>query len=101
MDRDLFNCGEDNERIRLHLLRKDLCGEILIDDGCSAFQMMSFRLEYRNASATTGDDHMVRLDQRPDRPNLHDRNRLRQEVMVMNCLPTWVVMNAGVMEFSQ
>ena len=62
MDRDLFNCREDNECIRVHLLRENLCCEILVDDSRSAFQMVAFGLEYRNTAASAGNDNMIRLN---------------------------------------
>ena len=50
VDRDLFNLGQDHQRVCTDVFCEQLCREVLIDNRCDTFQITVFlreRPEYR------------------------------------------------------
>ena len=72
MNRNLFHSGQDNQPICVQLLCEDGGGEILVNDGGCALQMVPFRFEHRDAAPAAGNDDMICLHEGADRIDFDD-----------------------------
>ena len=67
IDGNLFHSGEDDESVRVQALRQQLGGEILVDDGACALQVVALRPVDGDTASAAGDDQLWTISEVKDR----------------------------------
>src|SRR5699024_7031800 len=73
VDGGLLDGGEDDEVVGVELLGEDLAGEVLVDDGGRALEVVALGGEHGDAAAAAGDDYVVAVHERANGVQLDDR----------------------------